>query len=131
MVNIIIRILDDLAAVALRARAKRNGHSLEEELRQDVKREKEQLIAEHMELLKTLGTRKEIDIPDSEVDWYIASPLVGGARTWNLRMGSKPLSPKRQECFAARSAGCSWRGRFSRWEQADSGGPKRSSAGIA
>jgi plasmid stability protein len=58
MVDLRIRRLDDWVAEALRARAKRNGHSLEEELREalrhDVKREKEQLVAEHMEMLKTL-----------------------------------------------------------------------------
>jgi plasmid stability protein len=58
MVDLRIRRLDDWVAVAFRDRAKRNGHSLEEELRQalrqDVKREKEQLVVEHLEMLKTL-----------------------------------------------------------------------------
>jgi plasmid stability protein len=58
MVDLRIRRLDDWVAEALRARAKRNGDSLEEVLREvlrhDVKREKEQFVAEHMEMLKRL-----------------------------------------------------------------------------
>jgi plasmid stability protein len=61
MADLRIRRLDDWVAVALRDRAKRNGHSLEEELRQalrhDVKREKEQFVAEHKAMLNTTALR--------------------------------------------------------------------------